>query len=305
MKRRDIYREVTERIIQALEDGVGPWVKPWHSDTEHRNALSNRPYKGINILLLNLTSMERGFVSPLWLTYREARRLGGYVRKGERGTTVVFWKILEVPEVDPEGLPVLDADTGEQRIVQIPFLRHYTVFNVEQCEGLKLKFEVTEPEEPETQEYEIAERIIALPKIRWGEKACYIPEKDLIVLPPKSRFTLPAAFYATALHETVHWTGHESRLNRQFGHRFGSEAYAFEELIAEMGSAFLGTHAGIPFDQVQHPEYIASWIKVLKGNRKAIFTAAREAQKACDWLLEEAGMTAERENEERTVEVAA
>ena len=295
MKRRDVYREVTERIIQALEDGVGPWVRPWYSRTEHRNAFSGRPYRGINVLLLNLTSMERGFFSPLWLTYREAKRLGGHVRKGQTGTTVVFWKILEVPEVDPEGLPVFDADTGEQRVVRIPFLRHYTVFNVEQCEGLRLRFEVAEPEEAESSTFELADRILALPKIRWGEKACYFPEKDMIVLPPKSRFTVPASFYSTALHETVHWTGHPTRLNRAFGKRFGDLAYAFEELVAEMGSAFLGAHTGIPFDQVQHPEYINSWITVLKGDRKAIFTAAREAQRACDWLLEKAGVRAPKE----------
>ncbi|HFB83931.1 MAG TPA: DUF1738 domain-containing protein [Thermodesulfatator sp.] len=303
-KARDLYREVTDRVIKALEAGVGPWVRPWYSGAEHRNALSKRPYRGINILLLNLAYMERGFALPLWLTYREAKQLGGHVRKGEKGTTVVFWKILEKPEIDHEGQPILDPETGEQRKVRIPFLRHYTVFNVEQCEGLKLKLEPTETEEVKTNKFELAERILSLPRIRWGERACYNPSLDIITLPPKNRFGVPAAYYATALHETVHWTGHESRLNRQFGHRFGSEAYAFEELIAEMGSAFLGAHVGIPFEQVQHPEYIASWLKVLRNDKRAIFTAAREAQKACDWLLSQAGIKA-REEPEQVNELAA
>ena len=302
-KNRDLYKEVTDRVVKALEEGVGPWVRPWYSNTEHRNVLSKRPYRGINVLLLNLAMIERGFPTPLWLTYREAKRLGGYVRKGEVGTTVVFWKVLEVPKRDKTGKEVLDPETGEPETVQVPFLRHYTVFNTSQCEGERIReleralLEAGKNSSGSGDRFALADRILELPRIRWGNRACYNPHLDIITLPPKARFGTPAAYYATALHETVHWTGHESRLNRNFDTRFGSESYAFEELIAEMGSAFLGAYTGIPFEQVQHPEYIASWLKVLKGDKKAIFTAAREAQKACDWLLSQAGLKAQEEPE--------
>ncbi|HDD53391.1 MAG TPA: hypothetical protein ENF32_04920 [Thermosulfidibacter takaii] len=180
-------------------------------------------------------------------------------------------------------------------------MRYYTVFNVEQCEGLSLKGE--EPiQDTEFQPYELAERILSLPTVKYGgDRAYYDPVRDWIVLPPREAFRSSDVFYSVALHETTHWTGHETRLARQFGQRFGDLAYAFEELVAEMGSAFLCAQVGVGLDGLQHPEYVASWLRVLKGDKRAIFTAAREAQKASDWLLErvqrsfrnEAGVAAE------------
>lgn len=294
MAKRDTYQEVTNKIIQALEKGVGPWIRPWRTAGQHRNAFTGRPYRGINSLLLNLAQWEGNYDYPLWLTYREAKKLGGHIRKGEKGTTVVFWKILEVPEVDPEGLPVFDADTGEQIVKRIPLIRHYTVFNIAQCEGLDYDRialpDVLNTHSPD-ETVEEAERILSLPRIGvWGDRAYYDRFQDIIVLPHESRFLSKNHYYATALHETVHWSGHESRLNRQFGERFGDQAYAFEELVAEMGSAFLCAQVGIELDRLQHPEYINNWLQVLRNDKKAVFTAARKAQEAVDWLLEEAGL---------------
>lgn len=148
MPKRNIYQEVTEYILEALEKGVGPWICPYEvARGPHRNALTGRLYRGINILLLNVACWTRGFRNPLWLTYREARRLGGYVKRGERATSVIFWKIIEVEERDPLGQPVIDAQTGKPRIKKVPFARWYYVFNVEQCEGLRIFFKRHEEKE--------------------------------------------------------------------------------------------------------------------------------------------------------------
>ncbi|AEH45817.1 domain of unknown function DUF1738 [Thermodesulfatator indicus DSM 15286] len=287
---KNVYKEVTQMVIETLKKGIGPWIRPWKTATTggHRNAFYGRTYRGINVLLLNIAAWKRGFTSNLWLTYREARKLGGYVSPGEKGTAVIFWKFVEVQEKDHEGKPVYDAETGEPVVRKVPFARAYTVFNVEQCENLRL---------PETRERVTpadvllsAERLLSLPRIRWGGQAVYYPERDVIVLPPRRAFRSRDDFYATAFHEITHWTGHPSRLNRDLSGRFGDRAYAMEELVAEMGSAFLGAHVGLDIRKLQHPEYIGSWIRVLEKDTKAIFTAARLAQEACDWLLEQAGM---------------
>ena len=295
-KNRDLYREVTDRVVRALEEGVGPWVRPWQVAGRHKNAVTGRFYRGVNVLLLNIAMLTKGYSTPLWLTYREARQVGGHIRKGEHGTTVVFWKIVEVEEKDEAGRPVIDPETGEVKRRSVPFLRYYTVFNLEQCEGYdprKIRSEL----EPEFRRIctdgvmPLVEQVLSLPRIvHRGDRAYYALLQDVIVLPPRGLFRDLQSYYATALHETAHWTGHSTRLNRQFGQRFGDAAYAFEELVAEMASAFLCAQLGVELDGLQHPEYINSWLQVLKGDRKAIFTAAREAQKACDWLLERAGI---------------
>ena len=288
--KKNIYKEVTQMVIDALEKGVGPWIRPWKTAATggHRNAFYGRPYRGINVLLLNIAAWKRGFTSPLWVTYREAKKLGGYVRPGEKGTTVIFWKFVEVQEKDHEGKPVYDAETGEPVVKKVPFARAYTVFNVEQCEGLRL---------PETTEDKStadvlmwAEKLLSLPKIRWGGQPAYYPKQDIIVLPPRRAFRSRDDFYATAFHEITHWTGHPSRLNRDLSGRFGDSSYAFEELVAEMGSAFLGAHLGLDIRRLQHPEYIQHWIRVLEKDSKAVFTASRLAQEACDWLLGQVGL---------------
>ena len=300
--KRNIYKEVTQMVIDALKKGVGPWIRPWKTATTggHRNAFYGRTYRGINVLLLNIAAWKRGFTSNLWLTYKEAKKLGGYVRPGEKGTTVIFWKFVEVQEKDHEGKPVYDAETGEPVVKKVPFARAYTVFNVEQCENLCLP-ERTEEKVSPADFLVSAERLLSLPRIRWGGQAAYYPAQDIIVLPPRRAFRSRDDFYATAFHEITHWTGHPSRLNRDLSGRFGDRAYAMEELVAEMGSAFLGAHVGLKIQELQHPEYIGSWIRVLKKDTRAIFTAARKAQEACDWLLERAKLIVE----DKTVKKAA
>jgi len=284
--KRNIYEEITEKIIKSLEPGVIPWIRPWEAARygEHRNAVTHRPYRGLNILLLNLTALTKGFSDPRWLTFRNTEQLGGRVQKGEKGVGVVFWKFLPITEQlgnDPE------PDTDDTNRKVIPFARLYTVFNVEQCEGLNLPpLAVNRGEELQNP---AAERIIALPDIRHGgSEACYSPVGDYIKMPVQQAFAGLDYYYATAYHETVHWTGHPTRLQRQFGKRFGDDAYAFEELVAEIGAAFLGAGTGLPFEKLRHAGYIDSWLRILRGDNRAIFTAAAKAQAAADFLLEQA-----------------
>lgn len=296
--KKSIYEEITERIIDSLETGVIPWARPWEAALygEHRNADTNRPYRGLNIMLLNLVGMMKGFVDPRWLTYRNAEKLGGHVRKGEKGVGIVFWKFLPVKDrQDHDDDHVADSDDSDRKV--IPFARMYTVFNVEQCEDLDLpSLEVTR--DIDDAENRDAERILSLPTMKHGGgQAYYSKAKDFIAMPVREAFENLDFYYATAYHEIVHWTGHPARLQRQFGKRFGDQDYAFEELVAEIGASFLGASTGIPFEEMRHPGYIDSWLRILKQDNRAIFTAAAKAQAAADFVLAKADLAAEAEED--------
>jgi antirestriction protein ArdC len=302
-----IYEEITDKIITALEDGVNPWAKPWQ--TVHygpfRNALTNRPYRGMNVLLLNLVALSQGHVDPRWLTFRNAEQLGGHVRKGEKGAAIVFWKFLPARDRDGDAEPDALTDDEKERKL-IPFARAYTVFNVEQCEGLNLpELEPGVEIRQDQENNELADRILALPKLKHGgNSACYLPVPDLIILPHRVHFEHADFYYSAGYHETIHWTGHPNRLNRVFSTRFGGLGYAFEELVAEIGAAFLGAHTDIPFDNMHHPEYINQWLQILKGNSKAIFSAAAKAQHATDFVLDKAGIASVQEHPSTAGELA-
>jgi len=274
---RDLYAEVTDRIIAALETGTPPWVRPWSGGgiTTPINAASRRPYRGVNLLLLTLEQQARGYARNAWLTFRQAAELGGHVRKGEHGTTVVFYKLQERTRENEE---------EETRLV--PLLRAFTVFNVAQIEGLPARL-VEPPPAPAWEPQDEAERVLESSGARLqreGVAAFYRPADDTIVLPAPGLFHSGVDYYATALHELTHWTGHPDRCNRQFPRRFGDEAYAVEELVAEIGSAFLCAHCRID-GRLQHSSYVASWLKVLKADKRAVFTASSQAQRAADFVL--------------------
>ncbi len=275
---RDLYSEVTSKIVAALEAGTPPWIRPWSGDMEPfpTNGLSRRPYRGVNCVLLTLEAQLRGFSRNTWLSYRQARELGAQVRGGEHGTTVIFYKTLEVPqEVEDDARP---------RVV--PLLRSFTVFNVAQIDGLpdRLREPAAEPtgwvreQEPEKL---LADSGAAIE--HGGFAAFYSPADDRIQLPERELFADAGAYYATALHELVHWTGHERRLNRSLGPRFREAAYAMEELVAEIGSAFLCAACRVE-GRLQHAAYVADWIRVLKDDKRAVFTAAAKAQQAADYV---------------------
>lgn len=281
---RDIYAEVTDAILAKLETGVAPWVRPWNTEgcttgMIPTNAVSHRPYNGVNVLLLWIAADAKGYKSSEWLTYRQAQGLGGNVRAGERGTMVTLWKPLQFKE--------RDEATGETRQKKVLLLRSYVVFNREQCDGLPVKTVTTVPTTPAERDAAVEAFVKATgARVVEGERegrAFYSPVLDEIGMPAIARFKDSGAYYATLLHEATHWTGHKDRCNRDLANRFGSEAYAAEELIAELGSAFLSADFGLD-GTLQHPEYIGNWIKVLKGDKRAIITAASKAKEAVAFL---------------------
>jgi antirestriction protein ArdC len=274
----DIYQTVTDSIISALETGVKPWSCPWQRVPGMSGLPSNyatgAAYSGMNIMLLWYSASEQGFSDSRWMTYKQAKAEGGQVRKGEHGTTAIFYATLEK-----------ENDAGE--VEHIPMLKTFTVFNVQQIDGLALTTETVSPEatfDPLPQAENLLRKSGAN-IIEKGHNAFFIPSTDEIHLPERYLFAYAANFYATGLHELVHWSGGKSRLNREMKGKFGSEGYAFEELIAELGSAFLMADLGI-VGAVQHESYIASWLKALRNDKRYIFKAASSASKAHRYLMD-------------------
>jgi len=283
---RDIYAEVTAKIIHELEEGRLPWVQPWGRTGSvnpglPRNAITARNYSGVNVLILWGAVIDAGYPSQSWLTFRQALEAGGNVRKGEHGTTVVYADRF-TPEKEKERAKATGEDARE-----IPFLKRFTVFNVAQCEGLRPGLAADPAPLPERQIVPVAEAVIAASGVDFrigGDRAFYVPAQDFVQVPPQPAFFEQINYYRTALHELSHATGHKSRLDRKLLNSFGSKDYAREELVAEMGSAFLCASLGIE-PTVRHADYLASWLDVLREDNRAIFRAASQATKAADWLL--------------------
>lgn len=269
------YERITERIVELLQQGTVPWHKPWSVQTGFpRNLVTKKPYRGINPFLL----MGMGYESPHWLTFRQAIQLGGTVKKGEKACPVVFWKHLEVTE----------KESGE--VEKIPLLRLYFVFNVAQCEGLKNIPAEDTSALVVTQAAEIVAKMPQPPHVKHGMKqAYYSPSDDIVGMPERKRFETEDAYHAVLFHELVHATGHEKRLNRQSiteRNGFGSDPYCKEELIAELGSAFLCGQAGITERTIDNSAaYLEGWLKQLQSDKTLIVYAAAQAQKAADFIL--------------------
>jgi len=286
-QRRDIYQEITDRILKLLDRGTVPWHNPirrGNGDGWPKNLDSKKHYRGINVFLLAMTAWEKGFESDYWTTFRQATNLGGKIRKGEKASLVTFWKLYDTK----------DKKTGED--LTLPVLRHYNVFNAEQCEGIEAPDAPEEnPELPSFTPIEQAEAIIRnyqdAPVIsHGGSRACYRPSLDAILIPEPSRFENVESYFGTLFHEAAHSTGISKRLDRGLDDEspapFGSPDYSKEELIAEMGAAFLNAAAGIsPSTIEQSAAYIDNWRKMLKGDKRLVVTAAGAAQKAADWIL--------------------
>lgn len=275
-QKRDIHQEITDRIIEALEQGVTPWVMPWQTMGAPRNAGTQRPYSGINALVLGLSAMMNGYSTQEWVTFRQAKELGGNVRKGEKGHTVIFYRMIEAKDGDK-------AEGEEKR--KIPLMRSFVVFNLDQIEGIEREQWTL----PEGFGVEAAETIISGSGAtihHGGDRAFYAPFADGVTVPDRERFRSGSHYYGTLFHELVHWTGHRSRLARPGiiePQPFGSTEYAFEELIAELGAAYLCAEAGIE-GELRHEAYIASWIQALKDDKRFIFRAASQAKRAADYL---------------------
>lgn len=297
--RANLYDEVTARIIGELEAGRVPWVQPWgvagasgHAGCTApalpRNALTARPYSGVNVLILWGAVIEHRFPSQGWLTFKQAIAAGGAVRKGERGTTVVFADRFVPRDREQERSDRASASEGNDPTKAVPFLKRFTVFNVAQCEGLRPGLAADPEPLPEREIVPVAEALIAASGVEFrigGGEAFYSPSRDVVQVPPQPAFFDQINYCRTALHELTHATGHPARLDRKLVNAFGSKDYAREELVAEMGSAFLCASLGM-VPTVRHADYLAAWLTVLRADNRAIFRAASAASKASDWLLD-------------------
>jgi antirestriction protein ArdC len=283
-EKRDFRQEVTDSIVRMLEEGVAPWQKPWEATGVPLNPTTGKSYRGGNAIHLMATGIRRAFEDPRWMTYRQAAEQGWQVRKGEKGAQIEFWENApKQRSEDPTGEQAADKDRSR------PVHRVYTVFNARQIDGIpdyqpreRTSFEVVQA----------GERILANSGAKishdQADRAFYRPSTDSIHLPPKEAFKDAQGYYGTALHELAHWTGHESRLNRNTlsdTYRFGDVNYAREEWRAELASVFLAAERGIPHDPASHAAYVGSWIKALREDKNEIFRAARDASGAADFLL--------------------
>lgn len=285
--RASLYDEITDKIIAELEAGRLPWVQPWGTAATKaplampRNAATGRRYSGINVLILWGAVVEHGFPGQSWLTFRQALALGGNVRKGERGTTVVY-----ADRFVPNDEKRRARETGDEA-QSIPFLKRFTVFNAAQCENLPDDIAIVAPPPPPGLIEPQIEALIRATGIDFrigGNRAFYVPALDYVQVPPPQAYFEPINWHRTALHELGHATGHPSRLGRDMAGSFGSKKYAFEELVAEMNAAFCCASLGI-VPTVRHADYIGSWLEVLREDNRAIVRAASQASKAADWLL--------------------
>jgi antirestriction protein ArdC len=294
--KQDIYTWITNQIVSHLEKGVRPWVRPW--DAEHAAGRITRPlrhngkpYSGINVLSLWASAIAQNFAAPVWMTFKQASELDAHIRKGEKGSLVVYADSIKRKETDEK--------TGDEIDREILFLKGYTVFNVEQIEGLpEVYYAKAEPTLDPVTRIEHAEKLFAAlgPTIRHGgNRAFYSIAADVIQMPPFESFQDANSYYATLAHECTHWTGSKTRLDRDFGgRRFGSEGYAVEELVAELGAAFLCADLELALEpREDHASYIATWLKVLATDNRAVFTAAAHAQSATEFINNRAAAAAQ------------
>jgi antirestriction protein ArdC len=285
--RPDIYSRITNQIIASLERGVKPWTQPWnaaHAAGSVSRPLrhNGQPYSGINVLTLWASATEQNFAAPIWMTFKQALELGAHVRKGEKGSPVVYASKLERTE--------LDEATGDETQRAIPFLKSYTVFNVEQIDGLPAHY-TARAESTDNPDARIAQADAFFASIgadirHGGNCAFYAPGPDFIQMPEFETFRDAHGYYATLAHESTHWTLHKSRLDRDLGRVCAGDAgYAREELVAELGAAFLCADLGLHLeDREDHAAYLSHWLKVLREDKRAIFSAAAHAQRAADFL---------------------
>jgi len=284
----NVIEQITDRVIEMMETHGANWTQPWVAATvEHgapRSAVG-RPYSGVNRWMLQLAMMDNGWGQPVFATFKQWKSMGAQVTKGSKGTHVVWFS--KVTKED---------ETGET--VSFPILKSFVVFNIDQVQGADgLRIEPdTIPDDNDWEEHVTAEAVLsgsgAVIRNVASDRAFYAPSVDAITLPKPEQFADPAGYYGTALHELVHWTGHESRLNREFGKRFGDEAYAFEELVAEMGAAILCGVTGVTNEpRDDHAKYLNNWLNVLKKDKRALITACSHAEKAARFALDTADMS--------------
>jgi antirestriction protein ArdC len=289
--KRDVYARVTSQIVTAIEQGAGTWRMPWHTSGRFAfspiNVTSHKPYRGINTVCLWAAAQAKGYERGEWATYQQWLDKSAQVRKGERSTTVVFWKFDNSTTETGDGD---DTHSGSRLL----FTRGYSVFNAAQVDGYTPKVGADTPMLERIAQAEAFFSSVGATVRHGGNQAFYSPASDHIQMPPFDAFPENVSYYSTLAHEHTHWTATAGRCDRQLGKRFGDSAYAAEELIAELGAAFTCAHLGLSTEpRADHAQYIQSWLRVLKADKRAIFTAASKAQQACDWLVQRAGHSVE------------
>ncbi|EXS70616.1 ArdC family protein [Sphingobium sp. Ant17] len=293
--RADVYQEITDQMIVMIEAGTRPWSKSWNGSTAPNIPLRSTgvPYRGINVLTLWVASMTKGYASPHWLTFKQALALGGCVRKGEKGSTVVYANKIVVG--DGKGGEASNEQSEDGRR-QVAFLKRYTVFNSEQIDGIETQYPMPEPiitaTNPHDRDAELDTLFGRVPvTVRpHGSQPYYQPTGDQVVMPAFVDFHTSDDYYSTLAHELCHASGHVDRLARPTLISTKREDYAREELVAELGAAFVSGAIGIKLhDREDHAAYLASWLSALRNDKRCIFTAARQAQDAADWLLSRMG----------------
>jgi len=297
MPKYDFYEEVTNQIIAALEQGVKPWECPWQTNAAALPLrVTGDSYRGINYVLLSLKAWAEGYRNPVWMTFKQAKDLGGMVRKGQKSSLVVKYGTFEAKE---------DGQEGEAEAKTRGYLKAYRVFNVQQIEGLEDRFPTPEETEalatrPIEQLSHIAVAMIENMGVGYaegGDRACYVPSKDQVHMPELPKFKAAELFYSTLFHELSHATGHADRCDRtkeKAGSKFGNAIYAMEELVAEISAAMMGAQLGFQPGPIEDSAaYIQSWLKVLRDDKRAIVRAAAAAQRSADYLMTKAGEFAE------------
>lgn len=289
MAKQDLNQKVTDAVIKALESGVPPWNCPMETDGENimpSNGKTGNFYSGINTLMLWIGQQEKGFTSSRWLTYKQAQELGGQVKKGEKSTPGIFYKTLEKETGETD-------KSGEEIVDRIPMMKGFSLFNLDQIEGLE---ELKNEAQPTGRRYdftpiEAGERLMVAGGVtvhEGGANAFYRPSTDEITMPDRARFADNADFYRVFAHELTHATKHSSRCDRKpYESKLPKGAYAFEELVAQLGSAMVSAQIGLPAYIENDAAYIKSWITALRNDKKLIFKAAAQAQKATDWIMAE------------------
>src|SRR5947209_7413521 len=284
-EKRGVYATVTTQIVNAIERGVGNWRMPWHTSGRYAfspmNVVSKKPYRGVNTLCLWAAAQAKGYNGGEWATYQQWHELGAQVRKGEKATTVVFWKFANGTAENQDG-----EEEQPQTLSRLLFTRGYAVFNAAQVDGYTPRPDTHTPIEERIEHAEGFFRGISARVVHHGNRAFYSSLDDTITLPPFAAFITPIDYYSTRAHESAHWTAKPERCNRQLGKRFGDQAYSVEELVAELTAAFVCAHLRLSSEpREDHAQYLASWLKVLKADNRAIFTAASKAQQAADYLI--------------------
>lgn len=283
-EKRDVYTTVTTQIVNAIEKGVGNWRMPWHTSGQFAfspiNVASKKPYRGVNTLCLWAAAQAKGYERGEWATYQQWQEMKAQVRKGEKATTVVFWKFANGTADDQDGAE------EQQSASRLLFTRGYAVFNAAQVDGYTPKADGHAPIEERIERAEVFFKGVSARVVHQGNRAFYSPLEDMITLPPFAAFFTPIDYYSVRAHESGHWTAKPDRCDRQLGKRFGDQAYSVEELVAELTAAFVCAHLGLSSEpREDHARYIGSWVRVLKADKRAIFTAASKAQQAADYLI--------------------